>query len=272
MPAGFRFAICMKKHIGIESLRMHWLMLVPSIATGLLAILPLTAACAAEAKVAVAANFTEPAKEIATLFEQATGHKLVLSFGATGPLYAQITQAAPFEVFLSADKKTPAKAMADGHAVQGTQFTYAVGKLVLFSTTPSLVTGEQTLRIAKFSRLAIANPATAPYGTAAIEVMKTLGVETTLASRLVYGQNIGQTYQFVRTGNAELGFVALAQIAATDDGSRWIVPGDMHTPILQDAVLLKAGEGNSAARAFIAFLKSKQARAVIQKFGYGSGE
>lgn len=225
---------------------------------------------AAEVKVAVAANFTDPSKEIAALFEQSTGHKLVLSFGSTGQFFAQITQGAPFEVFLSADKATAEKAVAQGHAVAGTEFTYAVGKLVLYSKTPGLVSGEETLRRGKFAKLAIANPAAAPYGAAAVETMKALGLHDTLAPRIVRGQNIAQTFQFVESGNAEVGFVSLAQIAFVKGGSRWVVPAKLHAPILQDAVLLKSGVKNDAARAFLAFLKAKESHVVIEKFGYGT--
>lgn len=247
---------------------------VASLAAGLAATMPERAAARAggEARVAVAANFTEPAKEIARLFEKSTGSRLVLSFGATGMLYAQIAQGAPFDVLLAADEATPAKAVAAGHGVKGTQFTYAVGRLVVYSATPGLVAGERTLAQAKFSRLAIANPATAPYGAAAVEVMKALGVHDVLAPRIVQGQNIGQTYQFVKTGNAEIGFVALSQIALIEGGSRWIVPAGMHRPILQDAILLAAGADNPPARAFLAFLKGQAARTVIERFGYGAGK
>lgn len=240
-------------------------------AIGLAALLSATAAATAELKVAVAANFTDPMKAIAPLFEKTTGHKLVLSYGSTGQIFAQIKQAAPFEVFLAADKATPSKAVAEGHAVGGTQITYAVGKLALYSRTPDLVAGEETLRQSKFARLAIANPATAPYGAAAVDVMKALGVHKALEPKIVQGQNIGQTFQFVETGNAEVGFVALAQIARLTGGSRWVVPGTLHPPIEQDAVLLKTGEGNPAARAFLDFLKGREARTVIETFGYGMG-
>ena len=222
-------------------------------------------------KVAVAANFTEPVKEIAETFEKATGNKLVLSFGATGQFYAQITQAAPFEVLLSADKATPAKAITEGYAVAGTAFTYAVGKLVLFSKTAGLVTGEATLKEAKFTKIAVANPATAPYGAAGMETMKALGVLDTLQPKIVQGTNIAQTFQFIDTANAELGFVALSQVIFAQGGSRWIVPESLHAEIAQDAVLLKTGESNAAAKAFLAFLKGPEARAVIEKYGYGAG-
>jgi molybdate transport system substrate-binding protein len=227
---------------------------------------------AADASVAVAANFTDAAKEIGAAFQKATGHKAVFSFGSTGQLFTQITQEAPFEVFLAADRQRPEKAAAEGLAVPGTSFTYATGRIVLFSKDRGLVAGEQTLRDGRFTRLAIANPATAPYGAAAIEAMKALGVYETLSAKLVQGNNISQAYQFVETGNAELGFVAMSQIAGSDEGSRWIVPASLYTIISQDAVLLKKGADNEAARAFVAFLKGHEARAIKEKYGYGAGD
>lgn len=223
-------------------------------------------------KVAVAANFTEPLKEIAAAFEKATGHKLVLSFGATGQFYAQITQGAPFEILIAADKATPAKAIGEGHAVAGTAFTYAVGKLVLYSRSLDLAAGATVLKDAKFAKIAIANPGTAPYGTAAVEAMKALGVHTLLEPKIVQGNNIAQTFQFIDTGNAEIGFVALSQVIFTKDGSRWLVPTSLHAPIAQDAVLLKVGADSDAAKAFLSFLKGKDARAVVEKYGYGVSE
>lgn len=233
---------------------------------------PIASARAGEVKVAVAANFTDPLKAIAAAFEKSSGHRIVPSFGATGQFYAQITQAAPFEILISADQTTPAKAIREGHAVAGSAFTYAVGRLVLYSKTRNLVEGEATLKEAKFAKLAIANPATAPYGAAAIEAMKALGVYEALAPKVVQGNNIAQAFQFVDTGNAEVGFVALSQVIFVDGGSRWIVPSKLYTPIAQDAVLLKTGASNDAARAFLAFLKGPEARAVIEKYGYGSGD
>ncbi len=227
------------------------------------------AARAAEVKVAVAANFTEAVKEIGALFEKATSHKPVFSFGPTGGIYNQVTQAAPFEVFLSADQATPVKAIAEGHAVAGTAFTYATGKLVLFSKTDGLTLGEQTLKDGKFTKIAIANPKTAPYGTAAVEVLQKLGVYDALKDKIVEGNNIAQTYQFVDTANAEVGFIAFAQIALKPGGSRWVVPANLHKTIAQDAVLLKTGANNEAAKSFIAFLKGPEARKVIEKYGYG---
>jgi molybdate transport system substrate-binding protein len=229
-----------------------------------------TAVEAADVNVAVAANFTEPAKQIAQAFERKTGHKAILSFGATGQFYTQITQGAPFQVFLSADQATPKKLGGEGHAVADSLFTYAIGKLVLFSREADFVRGEQTLRDGKFNKIALANPTTAPYGAAAIEVMKALGVHDNLTAKMVQGNNINQTYQFVDTGNAELGFVALSQVIERQGGSRWIVAQNLYTPIRQDAVMLKTGASNAAARAFIDFLRGPEAAAVIDKFGYAT--
>jgi molybdate transport system substrate-binding protein len=231
-----------------------------------------TPASAESVNVAVAANFTAAVKMIARAFEEARGHKAVLSFGSTGQLFTQIGQGAPFQVFLAADQARPRKALADGLAVPGSLFTYAVGKIVLFSRDPDRVTGEATLRSGRFLKIAIANPVTAPYGTAAVQSMKALKVYDTLKSRIVQGNNIAQTFQFVETGNAELGFVALSQVAGREDGSRWLVPDTLYTPIRQDAVLLKSGADNPAARAFMDFLKGPQAGAIIKKFGYGTGQ
>jgi molybdate transport system substrate-binding protein len=199
-------------------------------------------------KVAVAANFTEPVREIAPLFERTTGHGLVASFGANGQLFAQISQGAPFEVLLSADTATPRRLAADGLAVKDSQFTYALGRLVLYSRLAGFVTDESTLKAARFRKIALANPAVAPYGAAAYEAMLELGVHKALQGKIVQGLNIAQTLQFVETGNAELGFVALAQVATAEGGSRWVVPAGLHAPITQDAVLLKAGAGNAAGR------------------------
>jgi len=225
-----------------------------------------------EVKLAVAANFTEPAKEIGAAFEKATGNKPVLSFGATGQFYAQITQGAPFEILIAADKATPAKTIKEGHGVDGTAFTYAIGKLVLYSKANGVTLGEAVLKEGKFNKIAIANPATAPYGAAGVEVMKALGVYQALEPKIVQGNNIGQTFQFVDTGNAEVGFVALSQVIFAKEGSRWTVPANLYQQIAQDAVLLKPGADNEAAKAFLAFLKGPEARAVIEKFGYGVGE
>lgn len=224
---------------------------------------------AAETQIAVAANFTEPAKAIAVSFEKATGHKAILAFGASGAFYTQIRHGAPFEVFLSADAERPAKAEKEGFAVPGTRFTYAVGQLVLYSATPGLVdTKGAILKSRKFDKIAIADPATAPYGVAAVETLRKLGVYETLKPRIVTGSSIAQAYQFTSTGAAQLGFVALGQLVPVTGGSRWVVPARLHAPIEQQAVLLKAGEGNPAATAFIKFLKGRAALAIIRRYGY----
>ncbi|WP_347271080.1 molybdate ABC transporter substrate-binding protein [Rhizorhabdus histidinilytica] len=224
---------------------------------------------AAETQVAVAANFTEPAKAIAAAFEKATGHKALLAFGASGGFYTQISHGAPFEVFLSADADRPARAEQESLAVPGTRFTYAVGRLVLYSATPGLVDpGGAVLKRGGFDRIAIAEPATAPYGLAAVETMRRLGVEAALKPKIVTGSSIAQAYQFTSTGAAQLGFVALSQVVAVRGGSRWIVPAGFHAPIEQQAVLLRTGEKNPAARAFLAFLKGRTALAIIRRYGY----
>ena len=231
-------------------------------------VLTSTSVPAAETNVAVAANFTEPAKEIAAAFKAKTGHDAVLSFGASGQFYTQITQGAPFQVLLSADDARPKQLADDGLAVPDTRFTYAIGKLVLWSKTPGFVTGEATLKTTTFAKLSICNPVAAPYGAAAVETMKSLKVLEQLQPKLVEGATITQAYQFVETGNAELGFVALSQLAGPDIGSRWLVPQELYSPIRQDAVLLKSGLSNEAATGFISFLRSPEARAIIQKYGY----
>ena len=225
-------------------------------------------AAAGQVNVAVAANFAEPAKEIATLFRQKTGHEAALSFGASGQFYTQITQDAPFQVFLSADDKRPKDAVDAGLAVADSRFTYAIGKLVLWSRSLDLARGDEVLKANAFLKLSIANPTAAPYGAAAIESMKSLGVLDAVQPKIVQGNTIAQAFQFIDTGNAELGFVALSQLANVTAGSRWMVPQALYKPILQDAVLLKKGAGDEVSTAFLAFLKSPEARAVIEKFGY----
>lgn len=231
-----------------------------------------TAAQAETISIAVAANFTDATKVLAKAFKAKTGDDLAPSFGATGQLYTQISQGAPFEIFLSADSATPTKAVANGFGVKGTQFTYATGKVVLFSADPKLVTGADTLKDGKFDKIAVANPKTAPYGAAAVEVMNKLGVYSALQPKIVTGDNIGQTYQFVDTKNAELGFVALSQVINRKDGSRWIIPQQDYTPITQDAVLLKPGKDDKGAKAFLAFLRSPAATKIIESFGYAVGK
>lgn len=225
-------------------------------------------ALADSANIAVAANFTEPAKEIAAAFKAKTGHEAVLSFGSSGQFFTQISQDAPFQVFLSADAARPKKLEEDGLTVKNTRFTYAVGKLVLWSKDPGLVKGEQTLKDGKFAKISICNPVAAPYGAAAVEAMQTLRVYDELKPKLVEGANISQAFQFVQTGNAEIGFVALSQVINDKEGSRWMVPQSLYTPITQDAVLLKKGESDEAAKAFFEFLKGPESRAIIEKYGY----
>lgn len=227
-------------------------------------------AFAGQARVAVAANFTAAAKEIAAAYKTDSGNDIVLSFGSTGALYNQISQGAPFDVFLAADDKRPERAVKNGYGVKGTTFTYAIGKIVLYSANPKLVEGAKTLKAGKFEKIAIADPKTAPYGTAAVEAMKKLGVYEQVKPKIVEGNNIAQTFQFVATGNAELGFVALSEVAGKEGGSRWVVPAANYTPIRQDAALLKNGEENAAARGFIAFLKGPKAAKIIEKYGYGT--
>ena len=221
--------------------------------------------------VAVAANFTQAAQEIARAFKAASGHDAVLSFGASGALYAQITQGAPYEVLLSADEERPQQAVAAGLALGETRFTCAIGRLALWSRDTRAAQGEAALRAGGSGKIAIANPASAPYGGAAIETLKALKLFDDLSPRLVQGASIAQTFQFAETGNAELAFVALSQVIGRSDGSRWLVPPSLHRPILQDAVLLKIGAANEVARAFLAFLRGPQARAIIERHGYEAG-
>lgn len=226
-------------------------------------------ALAADTQVAVAANFTEPAKEIATAFKAKTGHTATLNFGASGQFYTQIAHGAPYEVFLSADAERPKKAEQEGLAVAGTRYTYAVGRLVLYSKTPGLVDAKgAVLTSDKFTKLAIADPTAAPYGQAAVETLQKLKLYDALTPKIVKGSSITQAYQYVATGNAELGFVALSQVINEPGGSRWLVPAADHAPIEQQAVLLKTGEKNPAARAFVTFLKSPAAIKIIKRYGY----
>lgn len=233
----------------------------------------LAAAVRAETvSVAVAANFSAPMQRIAAEFEKDSGHKAELSFGATGKFYAQVRNGAPFEVLLAADEQTPARLVAEGAAVAQSRFTYALGRLALWSARPGFVDAQgEVLAQGRFERLAIANPKTAPYGAAAIAVLGRLGLLDTLKPRFVQGENIAQTQQFVASGNAELGFVALSQVwrdGAFTSGSAWVVPAALHAPLRQDAVLLLPGRGRPAALALLAYLRGAKARAVIRSFGY----
>lgn len=229
---------------------------------------------AAEVSVAVAANFTVPMQKIAAAFERDTGHKATLAFGSTGRFYAQVRHGAPFQVLLAADDETPRKLESEGAAVQGTRFTYAVGRLVLWSAQPGAVDAQgDVLRKGGNGKVAIADPRLAPYGAAAMEALQKLGLATQLAPRLVQGESIAQAYQFVATGNAPVGFVALSQVMADgriDKGSAWVVPAALHAPIRQDAVLLAPGRGNAAATALLDYLKGPTARAIVRAHGYES--
>lgn len=229
-------------------------------------------ALADEVQVAVAANFTAPIQAIAPEFEKATGHKLVAAFGATGQFYAQIKNGAPFEVFLSADDSTPAKLENEGQTVKGSRFTYAVGSLVLWSADANYLDGsDAALKAGTFKHLSIANPKAAPYGLAATQVLDKLGLTEAVKAKLVEGQNITQAHQFVSTGNAELGFVALSQVykdGKVTSGSAWIVPGELHEPIKQDAVILTKGANNPAAAALVEYLKGPEAAKIIESYGY----
>jgi molybdate transport system substrate-binding protein len=230
------------------------------------------AAFADEVQVAVAANFTAPIKAIAADFEKDTGHKLVTSFGATGQFYTQIKNGAPFEVFFAADDTTPAKLESENEIVKGSRFTYAVGTLALWSAKDGYVDDKgEVLKSGKFEHLSIANPKAAPYGLAATQTLDKLGLTDATHSKIVEGQSIAQAYQFVQTGNAELGFVALSQVfkdGKLTGGSAWIVPANLHEPIKQDAVILNKGKDNAAAKALMDYLKGPKAAAIIKSFGY----
>lgn len=224
-----------------------------------------------EVSVAVAANFTAPMQKIAPEFEKETGHKVVASYGATGKFYAQIKNGAPFEILLAADDETPTRLVKENAAVVGSQFTYAIGKLVLWSAKAGLVDDKgEILKKGNFEHIALANPKLAPYGLAAIEAMTALGVLKAVQPKFVSGDNIGQTYQFISSGNAQLGFVALSQVQKDGkiEGSAWIVPAHLHQPIRQDAVILDKGKGKAGAEALLKYLKGDKAKVIIRSFGY----
>lgn len=228
-------------------------------------------AFASELRIAVAANFAAPAEAVARAFTEKTGIAVSVSTGSTGALFAQITQGAPFSVFLSADSARPQQLEYQGFGVAGSRFTYALGQLVLWSRDPDLITGNgSVLRSGSYTHLAIANPETAPYGAAAMEVLTSLGAVHAVGDRLVTGQSVAQAFSFVESGNAELGFVALSQVEQAGEGSRWLVPKSLYTPIRQDAILLDAD--NDQARVFMDFLKSTQVREIIARFGYSLAE
>jgi molybdate transport system substrate-binding protein len=229
-------------------------------------------ATAADVTVAVAANFSAPMQRIATAFEKDTGHRAVLAIGSTGRFYSQVKNGAPFQVLLAADDETPARLEREGAAVRGTRFTYAVGRLALWSAQPGLVDAAgDVLRKPPAGRLAIADPKLAPYGAAAVQVLGKLGLLGTWQERLVQGESIAQAFQFVASGNAPIGFVALSQVmqgGRIAQGSAWVVPADLHDPLRQDAVLLAAGKDSAAAQALLQYLAGPGARAIIRSHGY----
>lgn len=243
-----------------------------TLALTLLACAAFSSAHADEVQVAVAANFTAPIQAIAKDFEKDTGHKLVAAYGATGQFYTQIKNGAPFEVFLAADDSTPAKLESEKETVPGSRFTYAVGTLALWSATEGYVDAKgDVLKANQYHHLSIANPKAAPYGLAATQVLDKLKLTDATKAKIVEGQNITQAFQFVSTGNAELGFVALSQIykdGKVTSGSAWVVPAELHDPIKQDAVILNKGKDNPAAKALVDYLKGPKAAAIIKSYGY----
>ena len=239
----------------------------------LTAALALSAAAQAEVvQIAVAANFTAPARALAEIFARTTGHEAKLSFGATGAFYTQIKNGAPFDILLAADDERPIRLEKEGDTVPGSRFTYAIGQLVLWSAKPGFVDGKgAVLKGGNFNKIAIANPKLAPYGAAAVETMDKLGLAAALTPKLVTGESIGQTYNFIATGNAELGFVALAQVldgGKMKSGSMWVVPAKYHAPIIQDAVILKRAAANPAAKAWMALMRSPNTQDFIRSYGY----
>jgi len=236
---------------------------------GLTLALAMERGVAAEVRVAVAANFTATMQQLVERFERQSGHQVLVSYGSSGKLYAQLLNAAPFDLFLSADSARPQRLEQEGLALPGSRFTYALGRLTLWSSDKALVVeGGKVLASDRYRRLAVANPKTAPYGVAALETIDALGLRAAVTDRLVYGENIAQTYQFVASGNAQLGLVALAQVQATQQGSWWLVPAALHAPLRQQAVLLKRGKDNAAATALHAYLQSDEARGIIKAGGY----
>jgi len=231
-----------------------------------------TGAHAAEAQVAVAANFAEPVKAIAAVLEKTTGHRLRISTGASGAIYTQIKNGAPFDVFLSADNERPAMLEKDGLAQPGTRFTYATGKLVLWSAKAGRVDANgAVLKAGDLGKVAYANPKTAPYGAAAVQVLEKLDLKDSISPKLVQGESIGQAYNFVKTGNADVGFVALSQVLSggrLKEGSMWMIPQANYDPIRQDAVLLKRGADNAAAKALLQLLQSPRIKDLIRSYGY----
>jgi molybdate transport system substrate-binding protein len=245
----------------------------PGLLARLAAILLLASspARAEDALIAVATNFAEPAEAIAQRFEAQTGHRVRLATGSTGRLYAQIVQGAPFDAFLAADQVRPARLVQEGLAVEETLRTYATGRLALWSRERATALPLDRLRSGAYRRVALASPGLSPYGAAAEQVLDRLDLRASAAGSLVFGENIGQAYTFVATGNAELGFVALSQLQRPGrpaGGQYDLVPQDWHDPVRQDAVLLSRGAGNTAARAWLDYLAGPEARAVLRSYGY----
>lgn len=242
-------------------------------AVGMLLLSGAGAANAGEVNAAVAANFTEPVKQIAEQFQKDTGHTVKFSFGSSGKFYSQIKEGAPFDVFLAADEKNPKLLEEEGLAAKDTRFVYALGKLVLWSAKPGFVDDKgSVLGKGSYNKLAYADPKLAPYGLAAQETLQKLKLWDKAQGKLVTGESITQTYQFAATGNAELAFIALSQITRdgkVTEGSRWVVPADMYSPIRQAAVQLTAAKDKAASEAFLKYLKSEKAAAIIRNFGYG---
>ncbi|WP_066254181.1 molybdate ABC transporter substrate-binding protein [Hydrogenophaga flava] len=247
-------------------------LLLSSVSVLLCAALAHTNTLAAEAQVAVAANFAEPIKAVAAVLQKTTGHTLKISTGASGAFYTQIRNGAPFDVFLSADNERPEMLEKDGLAQPGTRFTYATGKLVPWSVKPGRVDGQgAVLKAADLGKVAFANPKTAPYGAAAVQVLDKLGLKDAVAPKLVQGESIGQTFNFVKTGNADVGFVAMSQVlegGQLKEGSMWVIPQASYDPIRQDAVLLKKGADNEAAKALLQLLQSPNVKDLIRSYGY----
>lgn len=244
-----------------------------AVAMGALICVLLPIAAAADIlRVATAANFAATLQEIAAAFARETGHRVLLSSGSTGKFHTQISNGAPFDILLAADEKAPALLEAQQLAVAGSRFTYARGKLVLWSAEPGRVDGAgNVLKGGAFARLAIANPNTAPYGAAALQTLASLGLRDFLRAKFVQADNITQAYQFVSSGNAELGFVALSQVYRNGTyaaGSAWLVPATRYAPLHQDAVLLKPGKDKPAARQLLAYLRQPTAKGIIRAWGY----
>ncbi len=237
----------------------------------LIACTAVTPVFAEQMLVAVAANFIPPFRELAIEFEKSTGHQLKVAGGSSGNFYTQIKNGAPFDVFFSADNERPRKLEEEGLGVKDTRFTYAIGRLVLWSSNAGLIKGEETVRSKNFKRLAIANPKTAPYGVAAMQALQKLELWESLQPQIVMGESIGQTMGFIESGNAQLGFVALSQIMdpkIKGKGSHWPVPTDLHEPIQQDVILLTKGKDNAGAKALLEFIGGPQAKAIIERYGY----